>query len=152
MSSVLRTASLAVALALGLSPAWANETAVKEKTPQQNRMAQCNQEAKAKTRVKVMQAARELFGELGYDGATIRDIAKRAGMSTGAVFANFTDKTDLFEAIYAEDDVPENQQHFIPLNAELAKAGWKPIVERRDALPDADEWAKVKDKLHLLER
>lgn len=61
------------------------------------------QEAKARTRVKVMQAARELFGELGYDGATIRDIAKRAGMSTGAVFANFTDKTDLFEAIYTED-------------------------------------------------
>ena len=61
------------------------------------------QEAKAKTRAKVMQAARELFGELGYDGATIRDIARRAGMSTGAVFANFTDKTDLFEAIYTED-------------------------------------------------
>jgi len=40
---------------------------------------------------------------LGYDGATIRDIARRAGMSTGAVFANFTDKTDLFEAIYVED-------------------------------------------------
>ncbi|WP_051257168.1 TetR/AcrR family transcriptional regulator [Brevundimonas aveniformis] len=61
------------------------------------------QQAKARTRIKVMQAARELFGELGYDGATIRDIAKRAGMSTGAVFANFTDKTDLFEAIYTED-------------------------------------------------
>lgn len=61
------------------------------------------QQAKARTRVKVMQAARDLFGELGYDGATIRDIAKRAGMSTGAVFANFSDKTDLFEAIYAED-------------------------------------------------
>src|SRR5512135_1160884 len=26
------------------------------------------------------------------------------------------------EAIYAEDDVPENQRHFIALNAELAKA------------------------------
>ena len=61
------------------------------------------QQAKARTRIKVMQAARELFGELGYDGATIRDIAKRAGMLTGAVFANFTDKTDLFEAIYTED-------------------------------------------------
>ena len=61
------------------------------------------QQAKARTRIKVMQAARELFGELGYDGATIRDIAKRAGMSTGAVFANVTDKTDLFEAIYTED-------------------------------------------------
>ena len=49
MSSALRNVSLAAALALGLSPAWASETPVKEKTPQQNRMAQCNQEAKAKT-------------------------------------------------------------------------------------------------------
>ena len=37
------------------------------------------------------------------------------------------------------------------LNAELAK-GWKPIVERKDPLPDAEEWAKVKDKLDKLER
>jgi len=56
------------------------------------------------------------------------------------------------EAIYAEDDVPENQQHFIALNAELSRAGWTPIVERKDPLPDADEWAKVKGKLDLLER
>ena len=56
------------------------------------------------------------------------------------------------EAIYAEDDVPENQQHFIALNAELSQAGWKTIVERRDPLPDADTWAKVKDKLDMLER
>ena len=55
------------------------------------------------------------------------------------------------EAIFAEDDVPQDQQHFIALNAELAK-GWKPIVERKDPLPDAEEWAKVKDKLDKLER
>ena len=55
------------------------------------------------------------------------------------------------EAIFAEDDVPQDQQHFIALNAELAK-GWKPIVERKDPLPDADEWAKVKDKLDKLAR
>lgn len=61
------------------------------------------QQAKAQTRGKVMQAGRELFSELGYEGATIRDIARRAGMSTGAVFANFTDKTDLFEAIVTDD-------------------------------------------------
>ena len=46
------------------------------------------------------------------------------------------------EAIYAEDDVPDDQQQFIALNAELSKQ-WKPIVERKDPLPDADEWAKV---------
>jgi ferredoxin len=55
------------------------------------------------------------------------------------------------EAIYAEDDLPENQRHFIALNAELSK-NWKVIVEKIDAPADADEWAKVKDKLKLLER
>lgn len=55
------------------------------------------------------------------------------------------------EAIYAEDDVPEGQRHFIALNAELATQ-WKPIVERKDALPDAEEWATRKDKLGELKR
>lgn len=61
------------------------------------------QAAKVRTRGKVLTSARDLFAQRGYDPATIRDIAKGAGMSTGAVFANFTDKTDLFEAIYTED-------------------------------------------------
>jgi ferredoxin len=55
------------------------------------------------------------------------------------------------EAIYAEDDVPEDQQQFKALNAELAKA-WKPIIERKPAPPDADAWKDVKDKLSQLER
>lgn len=55
------------------------------------------------------------------------------------------------EAIYAEDDLPADQHHFIALNAELSKT-WKVIVEKIDAPADADEWAKVKDKLKLLER
>lgn len=55
------------------------------------------------------------------------------------------------EAIYAEDDVPEDQVKFIALNAELAKQ-WKPIVERKDALADAEEWKDVKGKLSHLER
>jgi ferredoxin len=55
------------------------------------------------------------------------------------------------DAIYAEDDVPESQLHFIPLNEELARE-WKPIVEVKPAPPDAGFWATVKDKLKLLER
>ena len=55
------------------------------------------------------------------------------------------------EAIYAEDDVPADQQSFTALNAELAKL-WKPIIERKPAPPDADEWKGVKDKLKHLER
>jgi len=61
------------------------------------------QAAKIRTRQKVLEAARSLFAERGYDPATIRDIAKGAGMSTGAVFANFQDKAELFETVLAED-------------------------------------------------
>ncbi|WP_395671361.1 TetR/AcrR family transcriptional regulator [Phenylobacterium sp.] len=59
--------------------------------------------AKQQTRGKVLAAARRLFSEQGYEGATIRDIASAAGMSTGAVFANFTDKSDLFREIMVSD-------------------------------------------------
>jgi len=59
--------------------------------------------AKQQTRAKVLQAARRLFSEHGYEGATIRDIAAAAGMSTGAVFANFSDKSDLFREIMSND-------------------------------------------------
>jgi ferredoxin len=55
------------------------------------------------------------------------------------------------EAIFAEDDVPDAQKEFTALNAELAKL-WKPIIERKPAPADADEWAKAKDKKQLLER
>lgn len=55
------------------------------------------------------------------------------------------------EAIFAEDDVPNDQRHCIALNAELAKV-WKPIVERKDPLPDADEWVKRTGKLPELKR
>ncbi|MBX3623076.1 MAG: ferredoxin family protein [Rhizobacter sp.] len=55
------------------------------------------------------------------------------------------------EAIYAEEDVPGDQQHFIPLNAELARE-WKPITRTKLALPDAEEWAKVASKLPELKR
>jgi len=59
--------------------------------------------AKQQTRAKVLAAARRLFSEEGYEGATIRDIAAAAGMSTGAVFANFSDKSDLFREIMVTD-------------------------------------------------
>jgi len=55
------------------------------------------------------------------------------------------------EAIFAEEDLPEDQQHFTALNAELSKL-WPVIVEKQEAPSDADEWVSVKEKLHLLER
>ncbi|HZW16283.1 MAG TPA: TetR/AcrR family transcriptional regulator [Brevundimonas sp.] len=83
---------------IALSPSPPNSQSEAE-APRLNR----RQAAKVRTRQKVLDAARQLFAERGYEPATIRDIAKGAGMSTGAVFANFQDKAELFEAVLATD-------------------------------------------------
>jgi ferredoxin len=54
-------------------------------------------------------------------------------------------------AIYAEEDVPTDQQHFTPLNAELSRE-WKPITKTKLALPDAESWSKIEHKLGELKR
>lgn len=59
--------------------------------------------AKLRTRQALLAAGKTLFTERGYENATVRDIARAAGMSTGAVFANFADKADLFGEILAVD-------------------------------------------------
>ncbi len=56
------------------------------------------------------------------------------------------------EAIYAEDDVPEEQQDYIELNRVLSlNPKWTTIVEKKDPLPDHAEWAGVTNKLQYLE-
>jgi ferredoxin len=54
-------------------------------------------------------------------------------------------------AIFAEDEVPEDQIQFIKLNAELA-AIWPNITEMKPAPADAEEWNEVPNKLQYLER
>jgi ferredoxin len=54
-------------------------------------------------------------------------------------------------AIFAEEDVPDDQKDFIPINIELSKQ-WPSITRMEAHFPDADEWADVKDKRALLER
>ncbi len=55
------------------------------------------------------------------------------------------------EAIYPEDELPEDQQQFLSLNDELSR-GWPVITEIKDAPIDADDWHDVKNKLEYLER
>ncbi len=54
-------------------------------------------------------------------------------------------------AIYAEEDVPDDQRDFIEINAELCK-NWPSITRMEPHFADADEWVDVKDKRKLLER
>ena len=56
------------------------------------------------------------------------------------------------DAIFAEEDLPADQQHMIQLNAELALLpGWKSITKRKTPMPDADDWKDKTGKLpHLV--
>lgn len=51
----------------------------------------------------ILEAARELFLERGYDAVTVREIAQRIEHSTTAVYVHFKDKRDLMEQMVAED-------------------------------------------------
>ena len=53
-------------------------------------------------------------------------------------------------AIFAEEDVPDDQKAFIEINARLAEQ-WPVIDAVIPAPADADHWAEVKNKKHLLE-
>jgi len=55
------------------------------------------------------------------------------------------------EAIYSEDELPEGQEKFIAINAELTPL-WPVITDVKDAPDDADEWADKVDKIGLLEK
>ena len=55
------------------------------------------------------------------------------------------------DAIFSEDELPEDQQQFLALNAELAEV-WPNLTEKKPSPPDAEEWDGVPNKIKLLER
>ena len=54
------------------------------------------------------------------------------------------------EAIYAEEDIPEGQEEYLQLNADLAP-GWPVISRKKAALPDAERWGSVRDTRAMLD-
>jgi AcrR family transcriptional regulator len=54
---------------------------------------------RARTRAKLLAAARELIREKGYERTTLQDVAQRAGMTSGAIYGNFKNRDELFIAL-----------------------------------------------------
>jgi AcrR family transcriptional regulator len=71
------------------------------------------EQQKLATRARVLDAARDLFDEAGYEETTIRAIAERAGVSVGSVFTTFASKAEILGQIINE--------RIDQLTAELAK-------------------------------
>jgi TetR/AcrR family transcriptional regulator, repressor for uid operon len=68
---------------------------------------------------RLVAAAAEVFAEKGYDGAGVAEIARRAGLTTGAIYSRFAGKAELLAAA-VEISVPEQ---FESLFAESLQAG-----------------------------
>jgi AcrR family transcriptional regulator len=49
----------------------------------------------ASTRERLIEAAADVIAEQGYDRAGVQEIARRAGLTNGAIYANFRDKSEL---------------------------------------------------------
>lgn len=61
------------------------------------------QQQKAATQARLLQEAKRLFIEQGYETTTTRQVAKACGVSIGTVFAHFSDKSALLKAILYQD-------------------------------------------------
>ena len=58
----------------------------------------------ARNRARVLEAARELFGERGAANVTMEDVAKRAGVAKGTLFHRFGDRSGLAQALVDEHE------------------------------------------------
>tara|TARA_A100001015_G_scaffold155322_1_gene172388 strand:- start:964 stop:1287 length:324 start_codon:yes stop_codon:yes gene_type:complete len=54
------------------------------------------------------------------------------------------------EAIFADDELPQNQIDFIEINAKLSDV-YENITESKEPLPDADHFKDIKDKRKFIE-
>jgi AcrR family transcriptional regulator len=87
---------------------------------------------KQRTRSELVAAAREVFADRGFDAATIREIARRAGVATGTVFVHFPDKQALLADVLQE-----------ALQAALEEA-WRSLPEA----PLVDQLLHLADRLY----
>jgi AcrR family transcriptional regulator len=69
------------------------------------------EEDSAKRR-QILDGARKVFMNLGFDGASMGEIARAAGVSKGTLYVYFTDKSGLFEAIVEQEKLEQGKAVF----------------------------------------
>jgi len=94
---------------------------------------------RARTRAALIHAARQIIREEGYDALTLAAVAERAGMTTGAIYGNFKNRTDLLMAIAQVSGAPIMANtwpgmSFRELMHETAKAVIEALPQRRAAM------------------
>jgi AcrR family transcriptional regulator len=63
-------------------------------------------------RRQILDGASKVFMDLGFDGASMGEIARAAGVSKGTLYVYFADKNRLFEAIVEEESIEQGRLAF----------------------------------------
>jgi AcrR family transcriptional regulator len=92
------------------------------------------------TREEILRSARQVFGELGYERTTFREIAERAGLTRPAVNHYFPDKASLFRALFTSV-----REYVISGNVENAEV-WQTLTGRLSMLLEAVTQAESRDQ------
>ena len=59
-------------------------------------------------RSRILQAARQLFLEKGYNGSNLRDIARAAQVSMGGIYHHFASKEEIYEALLPATELAQH--------------------------------------------
>jgi AcrR family transcriptional regulator len=70
------------------------------------------QEEDSSKRRQILDGARKVFMDLGFDGASMGEIARAAQVSKGTLYVYFADKSALFEAILEQEALQHGQVAF----------------------------------------
>jgi AcrR family transcriptional regulator len=71
-----------------------------------------NDDEDSSKRRQIIDGARKVFMDLGFDGASMGEIARTAGVSKGTLYVYFVDKNRLFEAIVEQECLEQGHTAF----------------------------------------
>ncbi len=74
------------------------------------------------TKQAIIEAAEHVFFERGAARTTLEDVARAAGVTRGAVYWHFRDKSDLFNAVHEQVRLPMEDVFYRIVDAETADA------------------------------
>ena len=110
-----------------------------ELTASPSRLGRPKGDKRKRTRAKLIEAACELIREQGYEALTLASVAERAGMTTGAIYGNFKNRTDLLIAVGRVKGAPiapklRPGMNFRELMRAMADAVIEAMPQRRTAI------------------
>ena len=87
------------------------------------------------TRQRLLEAAEAVFARRGFHGASVDEIAREAGATTGAMYSNFAGKEDLFLALFEASTASQVGEY-----SEIFSAG---TTLEEQARGGADRWMQI---------